>query len=71
MQEAWVYSHDGPIRCRKRGYILTADLLDGHHYPLLRPRHGGHDLLVVAPQSQRPRAGVGPQVGVEAVHVRQ
>eukprot|EP00976_Prorocentrum_cordatum_P067885 1178918-Prorocentrum_minimum.AAC.2 len=25
MQEAWVYSHDGPIRRRKRGYIPTAD----------------------------------------------
>eukprot|EP00976_Prorocentrum_cordatum_P106418 1194445-Prorocentrum_minimum.AAC.1 len=23
--EAWVYSHDGPIRHRKRGYILTTD----------------------------------------------
>eukprot|EP00976_Prorocentrum_cordatum_P081360 1184372-Prorocentrum_minimum.AAC.4 len=22
MQEAKVYSHEGPIRCRKRGYIL-------------------------------------------------
>eukprot|EP00959_Pyramimonas_sp_CCMP1952_P154975 3242366-Pyramimonas_sp.AAC.1 len=22
MQEAWVYSHSGPIRCRNRGYIL-------------------------------------------------
>eukprot|EP00959_Pyramimonas_sp_CCMP1952_P381864 8002044-Pyramimonas_sp.AAC.2 len=25
MQEARVYSHDGPIGRRKRGYILTAD----------------------------------------------
>eukprot|EP00959_Pyramimonas_sp_CCMP1952_P316354 6621461-Pyramimonas_sp.AAC.2 len=25
MQEGWVYSHDGPIRRRKRGYILTMD----------------------------------------------
>eukprot|EP00959_Pyramimonas_sp_CCMP1952_P191155 3997124-Pyramimonas_sp.AAC.1 len=25
MQEAWVYSHNGPIRRRKRGYILTTD----------------------------------------------
>eukprot|EP00959_Pyramimonas_sp_CCMP1952_P135934 2843819-Pyramimonas_sp.AAC.2 len=24
MQEAWVYSHDGPIRCGRRGYILTS-----------------------------------------------
>eukprot|EP00959_Pyramimonas_sp_CCMP1952_P129564 2709358-Pyramimonas_sp.AAC.1 len=24
-QEAWVYSHDGPIRRRKRGYIPTMD----------------------------------------------
>eukprot|EP00959_Pyramimonas_sp_CCMP1952_P017271 366685-Pyramimonas_sp.AAC.1 len=23
MQEAWVYSHDGPVRCRKHGYIRT------------------------------------------------
>eukprot|EP00976_Prorocentrum_cordatum_P059543 1175544-Prorocentrum_minimum.AAC.2 len=28
MQEAWVYSHDGPIRHRKRGYILTMDQSD-------------------------------------------
>eukprot|EP00976_Prorocentrum_cordatum_P014477 289031-Prorocentrum_minimum.AAC.1 len=28
MQEARVYSHDGPIRCRKHGYILTADQSD-------------------------------------------
>eukprot|EP00976_Prorocentrum_cordatum_P041654 844633-Prorocentrum_minimum.AAC.1 len=25
MQEARVYSHGGPIRCRKHRYILTAD----------------------------------------------
>eukprot|EP00959_Pyramimonas_sp_CCMP1952_P012943 273660-Pyramimonas_sp.AAC.1 len=25
MQEVRVYSHDGPIRLRKRGYILTMD----------------------------------------------
>eukprot|EP00959_Pyramimonas_sp_CCMP1952_P271261 5670837-Pyramimonas_sp.AAC.1 len=25
MQEAWVYSHDGPIRRKKRGYILATD----------------------------------------------
>eukprot|EP00959_Pyramimonas_sp_CCMP1952_P088431 1849912-Pyramimonas_sp.AAC.1 len=25
-----VYSHDGAIRCRKRGYILTADQSDDH-----------------------------------------
>eukprot|EP00976_Prorocentrum_cordatum_P067049 1178565-Prorocentrum_minimum.AAC.1 len=25
MQEAQVYSHDGPIRCRKRRSILTMD----------------------------------------------
>eukprot|EP00959_Pyramimonas_sp_CCMP1952_P215226 4503276-Pyramimonas_sp.AAC.1 len=28
MQEAWVYSRDGPIRCRKRGYILLTDQAD-------------------------------------------
>eukprot|EP00976_Prorocentrum_cordatum_P075329 1181864-Prorocentrum_minimum.AAC.2 len=28
MQEAWVYSHDGPIRRRKRGYILMTDQSD-------------------------------------------
>eukprot|EP00959_Pyramimonas_sp_CCMP1952_P189538 3964675-Pyramimonas_sp.AAC.2 len=28
MREARVYSHSGPIRCRKRGYILTADQSD-------------------------------------------
>eukprot|EP00976_Prorocentrum_cordatum_P084313 1185607-Prorocentrum_minimum.AAC.1 len=27
-QEAWVYSHDGPIRRRKHGYILTMDQSD-------------------------------------------
>eukprot|EP00976_Prorocentrum_cordatum_P004307 84644-Prorocentrum_minimum.AAC.1 len=27
-QEVWAYSHDGPIRRRKRGYILTADQSD-------------------------------------------
>eukprot|EP00959_Pyramimonas_sp_CCMP1952_P048617 1015275-Pyramimonas_sp.AAC.1 len=27
-QESRVYSHDGPIRCRKRGYILTMDGVD-------------------------------------------
>eukprot|EP00976_Prorocentrum_cordatum_P004928 96904-Prorocentrum_minimum.AAC.1 len=26
--EAWVYSHDGPIRRRKRGFILTTDQSD-------------------------------------------
>eukprot|EP00959_Pyramimonas_sp_CCMP1952_P175649 3670689-Pyramimonas_sp.AAC.1 len=31
MQEAWVYSHAGPIRCRKRGYIPTMDQADGKH----------------------------------------
>eukprot|EP00959_Pyramimonas_sp_CCMP1952_P357585 7487214-Pyramimonas_sp.AAC.1 len=28
MQEAWAYSHDGPIRRGKRGPILTADQSD-------------------------------------------
>eukprot|EP00976_Prorocentrum_cordatum_P062787 1176855-Prorocentrum_minimum.AAC.3 len=28
MQEARVYSHDGPIGRRKRGYILTTDQSD-------------------------------------------
>eukprot|EP00959_Pyramimonas_sp_CCMP1952_P120663 2522772-Pyramimonas_sp.AAC.2 len=28
VQEAQVYSHDGPIRCRKRRYILTMDQSD-------------------------------------------
>eukprot|EP00959_Pyramimonas_sp_CCMP1952_P300640 6288582-Pyramimonas_sp.AAC.1 len=28
MQEARVYSHDGPIRRRKHGYILTTDQSD-------------------------------------------
>eukprot|EP00976_Prorocentrum_cordatum_P010575 211122-Prorocentrum_minimum.AAC.1 len=27
-QEAQVYSHHGPIGCRKRGYILTTDQSD-------------------------------------------
>eukprot|EP00959_Pyramimonas_sp_CCMP1952_P082395 1721613-Pyramimonas_sp.AAC.1 len=27
-QEVWVYSHDGPIRCRKRGFIPTMDQSD-------------------------------------------
>eukprot|EP00976_Prorocentrum_cordatum_P097195 1190895-Prorocentrum_minimum.AAC.4 len=27
-QRTWVYSHDGPIRRRKRGYILTMDQSD-------------------------------------------
>eukprot|EP00976_Prorocentrum_cordatum_P115382 1196000-Prorocentrum_minimum.AAC.4 len=27
-QKTWVYSHGGPIRCRKRRYILTADQSD-------------------------------------------
>eukprot|EP00976_Prorocentrum_cordatum_P102538 1193093-Prorocentrum_minimum.AAC.2 len=27
-QDAWVYSHDGPIRCRMRGYIPTVDQSD-------------------------------------------
>eukprot|EP00976_Prorocentrum_cordatum_P074125 1181393-Prorocentrum_minimum.AAC.3 len=27
-QESWVYSHDGPIRCRSCGYILTMDQSD-------------------------------------------
>eukprot|EP00959_Pyramimonas_sp_CCMP1952_P185456 3877929-Pyramimonas_sp.AAC.1 len=27
-QEAWVYSHNGPIRRRKRGYIPTTDQSD-------------------------------------------
>eukprot|EP00959_Pyramimonas_sp_CCMP1952_P366226 7670168-Pyramimonas_sp.AAC.2 len=27
-QEAWVYSHDGPIRRRKRGYIPAMDQSD-------------------------------------------
>eukprot|EP00959_Pyramimonas_sp_CCMP1952_P196580 4110201-Pyramimonas_sp.AAC.1 len=27
-QEAWVYSHDGPIRRGKRGFILTTDQSD-------------------------------------------
>eukprot|EP00959_Pyramimonas_sp_CCMP1952_P390841 8190561-Pyramimonas_sp.AAC.1 len=29
-QEAWVYSHDGPTRRRKRGYIPTMDQLAGY-----------------------------------------
>eukprot|EP00959_Pyramimonas_sp_CCMP1952_P467801 9492209-Pyramimonas_sp.AAC.1 len=37
MQEAWVYFHNGPVRCRKRGYIPTMDQSDagsvGHHHP--------------------------------------
>eukprot|EP00959_Pyramimonas_sp_CCMP1952_P272494 5696945-Pyramimonas_sp.AAC.1 len=28
MQEAWVYSHDGPFRCRKRGYIPMTNQSD-------------------------------------------
>eukprot|EP00959_Pyramimonas_sp_CCMP1952_P399285 8366425-Pyramimonas_sp.AAC.1 len=28
MQQARVYSHDGPIRCSKRGYILMTDQSD-------------------------------------------
>eukprot|EP00959_Pyramimonas_sp_CCMP1952_P166342 3476831-Pyramimonas_sp.AAC.1 len=31
MQEAQIYSHDGPIRCRKHRYILTADQSDAEH----------------------------------------
>eukprot|EP00959_Pyramimonas_sp_CCMP1952_P236694 4946587-Pyramimonas_sp.AAC.1 len=27
-QETRVYSHEGPIKCRKRGYILTRDQSD-------------------------------------------
>eukprot|EP00976_Prorocentrum_cordatum_P039792 808905-Prorocentrum_minimum.AAC.1 len=34
-----VYSHDGPIRRRKRGYILTTDQSDVHRDPRhSRPR---------------------------------
>eukprot|EP00976_Prorocentrum_cordatum_P048236 973790-Prorocentrum_minimum.AAC.1 len=30
MHEVRVYSYDGPIRCRKRGYILMMDQSDAY-----------------------------------------
>eukprot|EP00976_Prorocentrum_cordatum_P066505 1178340-Prorocentrum_minimum.AAC.4 len=39
-QEAWVYSHDGPIRHRKRGYILTACATHSQHSE-------GHDYVTI------------------------
>eukprot|EP00959_Pyramimonas_sp_CCMP1952_P433427 9076445-Pyramimonas_sp.AAC.1 len=35
-QEAWVYSHDEPMRRRKRGYILTMDQSDALSSPAAR-----------------------------------
>eukprot|EP00959_Pyramimonas_sp_CCMP1952_P300205 6279400-Pyramimonas_sp.AAC.1 len=44
MQEAEVYAPDGPIRCRKRRYILTTDQSDTrpiyHPQPNGKVRHG-------------------------------
>eukprot|EP00976_Prorocentrum_cordatum_P079643 1183639-Prorocentrum_minimum.AAC.9 len=41
MQEARVYSHHGPIRCRKRGYILTTDQSDAGSADGRREESGG------------------------------
>eukprot|EP00959_Pyramimonas_sp_CCMP1952_P270283 5650079-Pyramimonas_sp.AAC.1 len=38
MSEARVYSHDGPIRCQKRGYFLTMDQSDVRNAGILSRR---------------------------------
>eukprot|EP00976_Prorocentrum_cordatum_P006824 137157-Prorocentrum_minimum.AAC.1 len=39
-QEAWVYSHDGPIGRRKRGYVLTMDQSDVESAGIFLPADG-------------------------------
>ena len=58
MQEAQVYSHDGPIRCRKRGYILTTDQSDARSAGIFS-RRTNHYLLPPAEEVVVHRSGRG------------
>eukprot|EP00959_Pyramimonas_sp_CCMP1952_P367856 7705524-Pyramimonas_sp.AAC.1 len=41
-QKAWVYSHDGPIRRSKHGYIPTMDQSDERGATFMRRARHGH-----------------------------
>eukprot|EP00959_Pyramimonas_sp_CCMP1952_P371013 7769887-Pyramimonas_sp.AAC.1 len=48
MQEAWIHFHDGPIICRKCGYILMTDQsdagsVDERYVAIRKPYYTRHD----------------------------
>eukprot|EP00959_Pyramimonas_sp_CCMP1952_P099712 2085015-Pyramimonas_sp.AAC.1 len=76
MQEAQAYSHDGPMRCMKRGHILTMDQSE----PGVGTHQGGdvrdgHEVAVQVPVRGRelaalPRVEVALDGGVQPEHLR-